>query len=257
MKNIILIMLLFLGLQTKAQTNVDSTNLENILESGMTDTLYYDSTYAHVHHTQKPGELTITKQQLKNKYRAKKFNKTEWKRIVEGANYEEEPSKKISSMPNIAWDPFILKVAGYILIFGVIVFLIFLFIKQALKDTTIKINQHVSVLFSDQTALQDIGEVDLEKLLREALAQKQLRIAVRLYYLKLLKHLNRQGYILWKKNKTNRDYANELTPVGISKEFWQLMIAYEYVWYGERTPSAEEFRTLQLNFENLFKTQRT
>lgn len=157
----------------------------------------------------------------------------------------------------MAWDPALLKVIGYIVIFGLLAFLIFLFIKHAVNDSDRKIKAKQATLFTDENAPQDIAEEDLEKLLREALAQRELRVAVRLYYIKLLKHFNYLGYIRWGKNKTNRDYAAELAALGISREFRKLMIAYEYVWYGERTPSGDEFDQLQSHFESLLKTQRS
>lgn len=261
MKNGLLIILVFLACPALSQLPEDSTEVV-VYDSGIGDTsLYYsdqiDSTngYEHVQYTQTPGELSVTREELQKRYKSKKFSKTEWKRIVGNTNYSEE-AVKAKKLPNLAWDPHILKVIGYIVIFGLIGFLIFLFVKQALKDSDAKTRKAGEALFADQLSPEALEEIDLEKLLQEALAQKNLRLAVRLFYIKLLKHLNRQGYIRWEKNKTNRDYADELSRAGFSRDFRKLMVAYEYVWYGNRTPSAEEFSALESNFNTLYKTER-
>lgn len=261
MRTSILLILLLIGFRAFGQAEVDTTNLDYIMEHLEDTVVYYeDSTYSHIEYTQKPRDLSVTQQELQKKYQARKFSKTEWKRIVGNTNYEEDPEKErarsANRLPSMQIDPFILKVLPYILIFGLIGFLIYLFIKQALYASGNKTTQQQAALYSDQTTPEDLENIDLEKLLREALAQKNLRLAVRLYYIKLLKHLDREGYIRWEKNKTNRDYADELGVASINREFRKLMNAYEYVWYGERTPSAEEFSALESNFKDLYKTQR-
>lgn len=266
MKTPLFLMLLFVGFQAIAQVKADSSTLEEVPEQEMVDTVTYyeeeyeyDSVYIYnqAQYTQKPGELSVTKDEQQKNYSSKKFSKTEWKRIVGGTNYAEE-SQEVTP-PNIrppVWDPFIIKVIGYVLIFALITVVIVLFARQALKSSGNKKRKQQGVLFLDETQPEDVEDIDLEKLLQGALAQNNLRLAVRLYYIKLLKHLNREGYIRREKNKTNRDYAGELSTFGFSREFRQLMVAYEYVWYGERTPSPEEFNVLESNFKNLFKAQR-
>lgn len=261
MKTLTLIILLFPALSCFGQTQEDSLSTEEVFESIAGDTAYLttqsDTAYSGAQYTQRPEQLSATQEELQKKYTSRKFSKTEWKRIVGETNYAEEAEKAVNPMPNVPWNPFILKVIGYIIIFGLITFLIILFVKQALKDSDKKIRKEKeAALFSDQTTPEALEEIDLEKLLQEALAQNNLRLAVRLYYIKLLKHLNREGYIRWEKNKTNREYAEELGRAGFSREFRRLMIAYEYVWYGNRTPSVDEFNTIESNFKTLYKAQR-
>jgi hypothetical protein len=261
MKIFILFILFLLAFPTFGQLQTDSTSVEEVFESVIEDTTYLysdqsDSAYANVQYTQTPRELSVTQDERLKEYTSKKFSKTEWRRIVGNTKYTEEAEKQVRKMPTLAWDPYMLKVIAYVIIFGLITFLIVLFIKQALKDSDVKIRKKEAALFSDQTAPEALEEMNLEKLLQEALAQKNLRLAVRLYYIKLLKHLNQEGYIRWEKNKTNRDYAEELAVFGFSRDFRKLMNAYEYVWYGDRTPSADEFSAIESNFKTLYKAQR-
>jgi Domain of unknown function (DUF4129) len=256
--------LLFLALLSFAavgQSSVDSVSLEEALNSVLVDSAAVDerdSTYANVQYTQAHQDLTVTKQEFEKKYEKESFNKNDWKKIVGDASYSEEAEqeKRNAALPNMAINPFVLQVLGYTVIFGLLAYLIYLFIRQAIKDPNRKITPG-SPLFIDQTDPEHVADLDLENLLREALSQNNLRLAVRLYYIKLLKHLTREGFIRWEKNKTNRDYANELVSNGFSGQFQKIMVAYEYVWYGERTPSPEEFRQLESNFMALYQTQRS
>ena len=59
------------------------------------------------------------------------------------------------------------------------------------------------------------------------------REAVRMLYLIYLKGLSDEGFIRLAKNKTGRDYANELKNGETRKIFKKLSRLYEYVWFGQ------------------------
>lgn len=204
--------------------------------------------------TKKPGELNSTQREREKSYTKKKFSKTEWKKITEDANYSEDAvekeKKKETRAP--AWNSEALNLIAYILLGGLIVTAIFFLVKYAMsaKDT-IKIKSVNDMHFYDTGQLDDVRDIDLDKLLREALSQNDYRAAVRIYYLKLLKHLDTTGYIAWKKDKTNMEYATELSAAAFVRDFRRLMTAYEIIWYGERTPTADEFKKIELSFNNL------
>lgn len=81
---------------------------------------------------------------------------------------------------------------------------------------------------------ENIHEVDFATRLAEAEAAGNFRLAVRLGYLQLLKHLTAQGLIDWQPNKTNQTYLNELTATGpLRADFREITRQFEYVWYGE------------------------
>lgn len=272
MRFITLLILILLGFRATGQT-YDSLTLKQALDSALmpdsaaVDTVVFsmeydssDSAYANVQYTQTPHDLTITRQESEKTYRRESFDKEQWKKIIGNTSYsekaEEKKEQRKTSLPNFTIDPLVLKVIGYIVILGLLGYLIYLFIKQALIDPNRNLQRGAS-LYTDLTDPEHVADLDLEKLLQEALAENNLRLAVRLYYIKLLKHLNREGFIHWEKNKTNRDYANELASNGFGGQFKKIMTAYEYVWYGERTPSVEEFAVLESNFKTLYQTQRS
>ena len=81
---------------------------------------------------------------------------------------------------------------------------------------------------------EDIHAVDFQARLAEAEAAGNYRLALRLGYLQLLKHLADQGLIRWQPDKTNHAYLAELPPTGpLRPAFRELTRQFEYVWYGE------------------------
>lgn len=262
---VVTLSLLFLSLNilTYAQTE-DTTVVYDEYDTiiNYSDAYYEeeDSAYSTSTYTQNPGELSPTKKELSRSYTEKKFSKTEWKRIVGETNYTEEQreEKKKEQKENqtyrgssLAWSPAVLKIIGYVLILLLIGAVIYYLFKNAMLDSdSVKNLNNTDTLLYDKH-IDEINEDDIERLLREALERSDFRAAVRLYYIKLLKHLNSAGFIAWKKDKTNRDYATELAAVPFTRDFRRLMNAYEIIWYGERTPSAEEFKKLQVSFYDL------
>jgi hypothetical protein len=111
------------------------------------------------------------------------------------------------------------------------------------------------VALAYDTATENIHEVDFSARLAEAEAAGNLRLAVRLGYLQLLKTLSDRGLIQWQPDKTNHAYVAELLPTGQLREpFGEITRQFEYVWYGELAltrPLYEQVRTSQRAFDAL------
>ena len=90
---------------------------------------------------------------------------------------------------------------------------------------------------------------DLERYLQEALDSKNLRLAVRIHFLMLIKALEENNLISWKKDKTNRDYLRELTDMEYYDNIKALVSAFEKVWYANYTIQASTYQELSLNFK--------
>jgi hypothetical protein len=84
-------------------------------------------------------------------------------------------------------------------------------------------------LFTDES----IEQTDFDQLISREIESGNLNLAVRYLYLKLLQVLSQQQYILWQKDKTNREYAQELSQRAFFYDFKRVTNAYEYVWYGK------------------------
>lgn len=135
-----------------------------------------------------------------------------------------------------------------ILIFLVIglLFLIFYFISKSSNATLINDDEITDIQIED---LEDLQEMDLEKLLNEALTVKNYRLAIRILYLKTLKLLNEKNLIEWKNEKTNYDYIQELSNPSLRPKLDRSTYVYEYVWYGEVALTEDKYRVLEPEFK--------
>jgi hypothetical protein len=96
---------------------------------------------------------------------------------------------------------------------------------------------------------EDIENADLPDFIRQALANEQYALAIRLYYLAALKELSLRKDIRWKKDKTNLDYLREMRSSEHYSSFKSLTAIFERVWYGERMLDREGFQQLEPDFQ--------
>lgn len=104
------------------------------------------------------------------------------------------------------------------------------------------------------TTAENIHEVDFATRLADAEAAGNLRLAVRLGYLQLLKTLSDRGLIQWQPDKTNHAYLAELPADGpLRADFREITRQFEFVWYGELALSGalyEQVRTGHRAFQS-------
>lgn len=121
----------------------------------------------------------------------------------------------------------------YALVAGVIAYILFLVIRNVSFKTDRKIIANKPSL-TGTASIENIQELETDRLLREAISAGNYRLAVRLCFLGMLKTLDEHEIIAWKKDKTNRDYLSELyAKQHHYDEIRRLTINYELVWYGE------------------------
>ena len=100
---------------------------------------------------------------------------------------------------------------------------------------------------------ENIHDLNFPDALAQAEAAGNLRLAVRLGYLQLLKRLTDQEVIAWQPDKTNQAYLHELASQRPSAQaaFAELTQQFEYIWYGEwplETPLYRQVRGSQQAF---------
>jgi hypothetical protein len=96
-----------------------------------------------------------------------------------------------------------------------------------------------------------LHETDLEGFLRDARANANWPMAVRIYFLQIIKQLSTQGAIQWSKEKTNRDYIREMRNHRQSVAFREVVRHYERVWYGSQLISKAAFEQMEPEFKKL------
>jgi len=206
------------------------------------------------------------------------FDKTKWKSLTEDFSYEEDGAVKESSTHRKAnttgeggpdeeeeapigkMSPFWAAVFKWtivgmaISIFAVLLYNVLgsgsIFKPKGKKVTTKKDT------FSIETIEANIHESDLDQHIREALQQNNYTLAIRLYYLAVIKELSLHKLIKWKRDKTNRDYLREMRPTALFTPYQDTTRIFERVFYGEAKIQEHDFVLLKPRFVELLEEIR-
>ncbi len=99
-----------------------------------------------------------------------------------------------------------------------------------------------------------IKNEDIEQLIKNALNDKNYRLAIRYHYLFILQLLSEHEWIDWQQQKTNDDYLEELSTSPLLDDFGRATVLYDYVWYGEFELNRERYTKAETIFKSLKKT---
>lgn len=145
-----------------------------------------------------------------------------------------------------------LKILPYILLAILLFLIIRFFIKANTRSLIYTQNNPNLVSLSEEERI--IKNEDIQKLIKDALAQNNFRLAIRYYYLYILKLLTERELIDWQLQKTNDDYINELIPKELKSPFSRATLLYDYIWYGEFNIDQERYAKAEQVFDSLKKT---
>jgi hypothetical protein len=139
------------------------------------------------------------------------------------------------------------------MIFGVIA-LIFHFFRVSPQSLLRRSSTSIAVESMDG---DNIHEINFDKLIQQAAAQHNHRLAVRFWYLKMLKVLSDAELIHWEISKTNYDYYYELRQQSLRDEFLRLTHTFENSWYGNHELSSERYNEASSSFQSFFTSLST
>lgn len=203
-------------------------------------------------------------------YHSRKFENLKQKYNSDEFNYDE----KFSEVNASAWERFWRAVgqffeqlfnfgnaektlSGLEILMRIIAVLIILFVVYMIVK--IIINKEGGWIFSasakkiiiTQSTEENIHSIDFKVIINKALHDKNYRLAVRYYYMWLLKSLTDKGEIEWDIEKTNGDYYKEIKSESLKQDFQFLSYVYEYSWYGEFEISDSDFSKTETAFLKL------
>ncbi|MEO7292876.1 MAG: hypothetical protein ABIW34_07225 [Ginsengibacter sp.] len=89
-----------------------------------------------------------------------------------------------------------------------------------------------------------------DKLISQALMNKNYRLAVRYGFLQTLQMLSESGLVQLSADKTNYQYVNELRGKPYQNDFAALTLNYEYVWYGKFDISEDVYNRLHKEYKS-------
>lgn len=93
-----------------------------------------------------------------------------------------------------------------------------------------------------QEAEADLLKVSLDDLIANAEQSGDFRMLVHLHYLELLRALHHQNHIAWEAYKTNGQYTYEIQILELRKEYAQLTVFFDRVWYGYKEIDQQNYQ---------------
>jgi hypothetical protein len=145
-----------------------------------------------------------------------------------------------------------IKIAG-VIIFLLVIFFIFKAV----------INKEGSWIFGKSSDKSIIPVMDIEtnlqatnfeQLIANAEKEGHYRLAIRYYYLWLLKSLTNAEIIAYDVEKTNSDYFNEISNKDTKDRFSYTSYLYNYIWYGEFDVTDAQFQKAKDAFLTFLKS---
>lgn len=115
------------------------------------------------------------------------------------------------------------------------------------KSTTKKIISHDDIE-------RNLKYIDFEKLIKDTLKAGDNRLAIRYYYLWILKKMSEKSIIDWNPEKTNTDYLYEIQSDSLKKDFGYVSYLYNYIWYGEFELDEASFENAKKSFEKTLQS---
>lgn len=100
----------------------------------------------------------------------------------------------------------------------------------------------------------NIYSTDFKSLIASAEGDDNYRLAVRYYYLWLLKTLSEAEIINYDVEKTNSDYYIEIEQTQTKEEFSYTSYLYNYIWYGEFDIDDHQFQKAKMAFTHFLNS---
>lgn len=137
---------------------------------------------------------------------------------------------------------YLLKYMTIILLIAGVIYIIVLALQQVTDDDDVDIYTAEELV----TEEEDIREMDLDGMLRDALASGDHKLAIRARFLILLRSLTEKDLITWSQEKTNRDYIRELRKQPYIETFKQLTLRFELAWYGDQDVRQDDYTSFEV-----------
>lgn len=147
---------------------------------------------------------------------------------------------------------FLIRILPYLVLAAVLGFVVWLFIKLDPAGSMLKEPQKPSVLLSEDEKI--IQREDISELIQNALKTKNYRLAVRYYYLLILRKLRENELIEYQFQKTNEEYLTEIKPAVLNEQFKNITRIYDFIWYGDFPVTETEFKKAEIAFQRIQTT---
>ena len=189
-----------------------------------------------------------------------RLDSAKWKELTENVDYTpvkpEEKNDTVVAEDNKeppvpqgnSWQPNnLIKYGLFVVVLVFIAYLIYLFIPRR----WLGLEYNPSKVTAEDPEKADEPIKHLPDRLKKAIDEGNYQLAVRLYYLMIIKGLVDQQFINWKRDKTNREYLAEMRWHEQFPQFKKATLAFEQVWYGKKQLDYHGFSQYEVLFHEL------
>ena len=222
------------------------------------------------------GESSSLESYKARELNSKSFDKGHWEEMVGGMDYSEirESKKKVkkererrrstisSSPPHNPWlnmEGTIWAFLGKLILIVLAVILFAVLIMHLFGQNIFSAPKNTRILTKDgkidiENIEENMHKIELKDPIQLAIERGEYDTAIRLYYISIIKELSIKKLIRWKKDKTNRDYYNELAGKPIQPSFSDMTNVYERIWYGSKSLERHDFSSLEGRFQQVINS---
>jgi hypothetical protein len=179
-------------------------------------------------------------------------DKEQWSKLSDGRDYvdnyktpkpkEKKQEKTKNETSNNSSSDFRLGEARFIVYFLVVILIIVIIVRVLSRSQSNAKIDEKAVSFENITEIEErMHELSLDDLLAQALNAGNLRLALRLNFLIIIKLMTQGKIIKWKKDKTNWEYHREIKSRAVADQFREVIINFEGFWYGEHPLSETNY----------------
>lgn len=179
-------------------------------------------------------------------------DKAQWSKLREGRDYvdnykapkpkekkqaERQPQTNTSGSSN-----FRLGESRFIVYFVLVLLIIIIIVRVLAKSQNNTKIAETAISVENFSEIEErMHELSLDELLTQAVNAGNLRLALRLNFLIIIKLMTQRKTIKWKKDKTNWEYHREIKNRAIADQFKEVIVNFEGFWYGEHPLSETNY----------------
>ncbi len=208
---------------------------------------------------QEPEQIREFDEGFKRRYSGSKYN-YEGKKVVTktpqgSGNYEDYKSGKPKLKEKNNQDGITINLGPlgwlfYLAIAIAVIYLVYILLNEGGTGLFSSRNNKTLNDYDEITA-ENIEHADIHALIKNAENDNNYRLAIRYYYLLVLKTLSLKKHIKFEDDKTNSEYLNEISEKPFSEKFAYTSYLYNYIWYGKFTVDVEQYTKAKGHFLTL------
>lgn len=176
----------------------------------------------------------------------------QWEESIQGYDYRQSEDDPIRAQPNVqpdmdgpSWfDSDIVGWAFMAILIAILLFVILRFVLPGIGRANPEL-ERVGVEELQQ-AEENLSGANLEQLLERAIETGQFKVALRIYYLIILKELANKELLVLRKDATNHQYLRQLRKSDFYESFRLATYSFERFWYGDQNLQESEFKRLSV-----------